>query len=231
MTNPQLNLKADSRQQIGKAVKTLRTQGKIPAVLYGHEIKPINLILNYSEFEKIFRQAGESTLVDLLIDQKNPVKVLIQDFQTDPVSSRFIHVDFHQVRMDEKLHAKISLKFIGESPAVKENGGILVTNFNFLEVECLPNDLVHEIEVDLSVLKNFSDSVSVSKIKVPAGIQILTKPEEVAVLVQEPRSEAELAELEAKPEAKLPEAVVEKAEGEAPVEGEKPEKAEKESKE
>ena len=98
-------------------------------------------------------------------------------------------------------------------------------------MECLPNDLVHEIEVDLSVLKNFSDSVSVSKIKVPAGIQILTKPEEVAVLVQEPRSEAELAELEAKPEAKLPEAVVEKAEGEAPVEGEKPEKAEKESKE
>ena len=229
MTNLNLSLKAFSRQLVGKKVEQLRGQGKIPAVLYGHSIKPINLAVDYVAFEKLFRQAGESTLVDLIIDEKNSVKVLIQDYQADPSSNRFLHIDFHQVRMDEKIHTKISFKFIGESPAVKESAGILVTNLNALEVECLPGNLIHEIQVDLSSLKTFSDVIHVSDIQMPAGITVLTKADQTVVLVQEQRSEKELAELENRPEAKLPEEVTaeateKKEEGEVEIKKDKEEK-------
>jgi large subunit ribosomal protein L25 len=211
MSNFNISLKTASRQVIGKAVKQLRKQGKIPAVLYGHNFQPLNLSVDYSMFEKVFNQAGESTLIDLTVDEKKPVKVLIQDYQFDPLSGQFIHVDFHQVRMDEKLHTKIELKFVGEAPAVKESAGILVTNIHALNIECLPQDLVHTIEVDLSSLKTFTDVIRVSDIKLPSGITVLNVPNDLVVLVQPPRSEKELEALAGKPETKLPE-IEEKAE-------------------
>lgn len=213
MTNLNLSLKAKTREVKGKKVNLLRKQGKIPAVLYGHKIKPVNLVVDYSTFEKIFNQAGESTLVDLTIDDKKPVKVLIQDYQLEPATNQFIHVDFHQVRMDEKLHTEIALKFVGEALAVKESNGILVTNIDALEVECLPQDLVHEIEVDISSLKTFDDVIHVSDIKLPPKVMVLNVPADVVVLVQPPRTEEELKELEAKPKEELPKEVIEEEAG------------------
>lgn len=196
-----LKLAAKTREVVGKKVEALRKQGKIPAVLYGHNVKPVNLVVDYPAFEKIYREAGESTLVDLVIDDKEPVKVLIQDHQLDPRTNQFIHVDLHQIRMDEKLHTDIILEFIGESPAVKGYGGILVTNLDHVEVECLPKDLVHEIKVDLSALKTFEDSIHISDIEIPAGITILNDPEDMVALVQPPRTEKELDDLQSKPAA------------------------------
>ncbi len=210
-----LNLQAKTRQLTGKKVAKLRTQGEIPAVLFGHGIKPTNLTLNYNEFDKIFHQAGESTLIDLSVDGGKPVKVLVQDCQLEPLKSRINHVDLHQVRMDEKLHTEIPLKFINEAPAVKEFSGILVTNIHAIEVECLPQDLVHEIEVDLTALKKLEDVITVADLKIPAGIQVKISPEEAVMLVQPPRSEKEMSDLEAKPEEKLPEEAKEAAEAAA----------------
>src|SRR3989338_4769680 len=228
MPNLNLSLKTASRQETGKKLKLLREQGKSPAVLYGHKIKPVSLLVDYSVFEKIFKAAGESTLVDLSIDDQKPVKVLIQDYQLDPVSNQFIHVDFHQVRMDEKLHTEISLKFVGEAPAVKDYSGILVTNLHHLAVECLTQDLVHEIEVDLSPLKTLDSVIKVSDIKAPPGITILNAGKDAVVLVQPPRTEKELEDLEAKPEAKLPaEAAEAEAEKAAAIEETPTETAEK----
>jgi len=196
---PTLILKAKKRVETGKKVDQLRKQGKIPAVLYGHKVKPVSLVLDYSTFEKIFAQAGESTLIDLTVDDQKPVKVLIQDYQLDPKTNQIIHTDLHQVRMDEKLHAEIALNFINEPPAVKELGGILVTAIDSLEVECLPQDLVHEINVDLSSLKTFEDVIHVADIKIPSGLTITHNPHDVVALIQQPRSEKELEGLEAKP--------------------------------
>ena len=215
-----LTLSAQTRKETGKKVSQLRQQGKIPAVLYGHKIKPVNLAVDYLVFEKLFAIAGESTLIDLAIDDQKPVKVLVQDYQLDPESNRLIHIDFHQIRMDEKLHTEIGLKFIGEAPAVKELGGILVTNIDALEIECLPQDLVHEIEVDLSSLNNLEDSITVADLKIPKGITVLNVPDDMVVLIQPPRSEKELADLEAKPEK--PEIPVEAKEPETPSEDEQP---------
>lgn len=215
-----LSLIAEVRQLTGKKIKDLRRQGQIPAVLYGHKIKPQNLMVDANKFEEIYKAAGESTLIDLNIDKQKPIKVLIQEVQLDPITDKFLHIDFHQVRMDERLRTEVELKFINEPSAVKELSGILVTNIDTVEIECLPKDLVHEIEVDLSQLKTFADFIRVSDIKVPEGISILNSADEVIALVQPPRREEELEALEEKPKEVMPEEVEEVAQ-------EKPEAAEK----
>ena len=192
MTNTSFGLSATTRQETGKKVKTLREQGKIPAILYGHNIEPKNITLKYTDFEKVYKQAGESSLVDLKVDDNDPVKVLIQDYQLDPRINQFLHVDLHQVNMKEKIHTEIPIEFIGEAPAVKSLGAILVKNIDAFEVECLPQDLVHEIKVDLSGLKEFDDSIHVSDIQAPAGITIKNVADDVVALVQAPRTSQEV---------------------------------------
>jgi len=138
-------------------------------------------------------------LVDLTIDSGAAHKVLIQDVQRDPLLGRILHVDFREVKMDEKLEAEIKLEFVGEAPAVKAHGGILVRAKEHVSVRALPGDLVHEITVDLSSLANINDSIKVGDLKVPMGIEILDGEEEIVAVINEPISEAELAALDAAP--------------------------------
>jgi large subunit ribosomal protein L25 len=196
-----LKLEATSRQIKGKQVKTLRSAGTVPAVVYGHGIPSRDISLDFRAFEKLARQAGESSLVDLSIDGAEPVKVLVHEIQYHPLKDTIIHADLRQVRMDEKLEANVAVKFVGEAPAVKAFGALLVRNLDAISVRCLPKDLVHEIEVDLSTLKNFEDRISVGDITAPAGIEFLNGNEEVIVIAAQPISEEELASLDTKPEA------------------------------
>ena len=191
MTKTNLNLKTKTRKVTGKKVDQLRTAGKLPAILYGHGINAVNLEVDYSQFEKIYKAAGDSTLIDLTVDTHPPVKVLVQDHQLDPITNRYTHIDFHQVRMDEKLHTDIALRFVGEAPAIKSYNGILVTNLDALEVTCLPGDLVHEIEVDLSSLAELDSVIHVSDLKIPAGITVLNDAGYVVALIQPQRAEEE----------------------------------------
>lgn len=196
-----ISLKVKTRKETGKKIKTLRTQGNIPAVLYGHEIKNVNLAVPYHEFEKVYAQAGESTLLDLIIDNQPPLKVLIQAIQKDPISGNFSHIDFYQVKMTEKIEAEIELKFINTAPAVTDLEGTLVTNLDTINVKCYPQDLVSEIAVDLSALKTFDDHIFVKDLVVPAKMELLDNPKEVVAGVVPPRTEEELKALEEKPEA------------------------------
>lgn len=189
-------LSANLRTPASKAARALRHQGVIPGVIYGHGVENLPISVDEKAFIKVFRQVGETTLFDLAINGQAPVKVLIQEVQRHPVSGIFQHVDFHQVRMDEKLEVDIPVKFVGESPAVKELGAILVRVVNELHVKCLPNDLVHEIEVDLSSLAKLNDDITLKQIKLPKGIEVVGLTlDEVIATVTAPRSEAELAEL------------------------------------
>ncbi|MFA5051779.1 MAG: 50S ribosomal protein L25 [Patescibacteria group bacterium] len=221
-------LKAQARTHVGKQSQAVRRKEQLPAVVYGHGISNTNLSINYRQFEKAYRSAGGSRLIDLQIDDKKPVKVLIQDVQKHPVSDRYIHVDFHQVRMTEKISATITLVFTGEAKAVKEAGGILVKNLTEVKVECLPQDLVSQIDIPLTSLNTFDDMVRVRDIQLPSGIVLKEKEDEVVVSVQPPRSEEELSALEEKPEEKVEDVEVaakEKKEGdeeEEPSAKEKP---------
>jgi len=214
-------LTAQKRELTGKKVKTLRATGSIPAVVYGRGEKPQVISVDKIEFEKVYNEAGISSLVDLTIDGKSMFKVLTHEPQLDPVKEFPIHVDFYRVKMDEKITTEIPLEFIGESEAVMQLDGSLVTNRDNVEVQCLPSDLVSHITVDISVLKTFEVSITVADLPVPAGIEILTDKDEVIALVEPPRSEEELAELETPTAAEEEKEALEKMEAEA--EGEKAE--------
>lgn len=192
-------LKADLRETTGRKVKTLRTKGVVPAVVYGPGTEPKNVSISANDFLKLYRDAGESTLVDLSVGETDSVKVLIQDVQHDPVRDEVIHVDFRQVRMDEKLETDIELEFVGEAPAVKELGGVLVKSMDSLAVRCLPGDLVSEIEVPLGSLVTFEDKIHVKDVVVPTGIEVLDDPNATVALIEEPRSEDEIKRLDEAP--------------------------------
>ena len=226
-----ISLTASKRTVTGKAVEKLRKTGKLPAVLYGHKVALAQLELNARDFAKVFKQAGESTLIDLTVDGKSQ-PVLIQEVQNHYLNGQPIHVDFYAVNMDEKLKATVALHFIGESFAVKSLAGTLVKNLSEVEVECLPSDLPHSIDVDISVLKSFDDAIHVSDLKVSDKVKILANPDELVTNVTPPRTEEELKSLAETPVAED----VTKVEGvvkpEAPAEGAAAEgKEKKESKE
>jgi large subunit ribosomal protein L25 len=187
MTDTQITLNASRREETGKKVEALRDKGMIPAVLYGHGLENINLVIKYSDLERILNKTNESELIDLVIDNKETEKVLIHDIQRDSVKHLMTHVDFYQVRMDEKIKTEIEINFLGEAPAVKELGGVLLKNLDKLEVECLPGNIPNHIDVDLSTLKTFDDIIRVKDVQVPETVHILNDMEIPVTNVAEPR--------------------------------------------
>lgn len=190
-----LTLEAKNRTTTGKAVKSLRNEGWLPAVIYGAKVSSQAISVPAKEFRKVFQEAGESTLVSVSIEGK-PHTVLIHDVLLDPVTDRPLHADFLAVQMDKEIHAKTPLEFIGESAAVKAKGGILVKVMHELEISALPKDLPHSIKIDISKLVAIGDRLTLADIEIPHGVKPLVPEDEVVVLIEAPRSEEELAALE-----------------------------------
>ena len=217
------SLTAQKREMKKRGAQKLRAEGFIPAVLYGRDVAPLSLSVKYQDFDRVYTKAGSSSvvLVDVAGDARN---VLIHEVSYDPITSKYSHIDLHQIRMDEKVRAEIDIIIQGTAPAVKEQGGILISNLDKIEIECLPGDLIHDITVSVDGLANLRDSIHVSDLKFPEGIEVITPAEEVVVLVEEPRSEAELDALneEIKEDVESVEGVVKKEpeEGEEVAEGE-----------
>lgn len=196
-------LKAQPRQEKGKKVKHLREKGLIPAVLYGQGMESWPIAVPYADFERAYREAGESSLVTLELDDK-PYNVLIHDISRDPIKDKPIHADFYAVRMDREIRVSVPLAFVGESPAVENENGILIKVVQELEVEALPQNLPHELRADLSQLVALESRLMVADIPVPPGVHILAEPEEVVAIVEAPRSEEELKALEQAPVVEQP---------------------------
>jgi len=211
-----LTLLAKIRKTTGRKVKTLRKQGVLPAVLYGPKVRSQPLVVNLKEFEKVYREAGESTLIKLKIEdskaENKEFQVLIHDVQKNPLTEIPIHADFYQPRLEEEVEATVPLVFEGEAPGVKELGGVLVKNISEIEVRALPQNLPKEIKVDVSVLKTFEDNIQIKDLELPSGVQVLKEPEEVIALITPPEKE-ELAEKPSEEEVEEEEKVEEKREG------------------
>jgi large subunit ribosomal protein L25 len=191
----------------------------MPAVLYGKGLDNKNLKVKKVDFEKSFRTAGESNLIDLDFGS-GPVKVLVKDVQHDVMKNFLTHADFYQVNMKEKITTEIPLHFIGEAKAIKELGGTLIKDMDSLEVECLPSDLVDHIDVDISVLNTYDDAIRVSDLKLPKGIALVHHTNEMIAAVKEPKVEEEPVAAEA---AAAPAAGAPAAAGTAAPEAKKPE--------
>ena len=220
-----LILVAKIRKELGKKVKSLRQQGILPAVLYGHKIKNLNLELDLKEFEKIYKEAGESSLITLVIakgkdeaeasspslkveGEKQKFLVLIHDIQFDHLTQKLIHIDFYQPELKEEVEVTVPLIFEGEAAAVKDLGGTLVKNISEVEVKALPQNLPHEIKVDIGNLKTFEDNILIKDLIVSKEVKILKEPEEIVAAVARPEKVEE--ELEKPVEEKVEE--VEKVE-------------------
>ncbi len=201
-------IKAQVRTLSGRQNRKLRSRGLLPAVLYGKGKPSQSLEVSHKDFEKIYRQTGENTLVNLVIEGEGAHKVLIHEVAKHFMKDEPIHIDFYEVDLTRKIHAKVPLHFIGVSQAVKELGGVLVKNLSELAVEALPADLPPFIEVSVEGLKTFNDLIRLQDLRVSSSIKLLGHVEDVVVSVQAPRTEEELAELE-KPAVEAEKAAIE----------------------
>lgn len=213
----QIELSAATRDILGKKVRFLRRQGLTPANLYGRNVKSTALQVDTTQLKHTLAKAGKSSLVALKVDSaKRPKMVIIRDIQREPLTGGLLHVDLYQVKMEERIKIEVSLLFVGEAPAIRDRGGILVQNMNSVEVECLPANMPHNIEVDLSVLTELDQAVHVKDLSVDEGVTILTDPEQSIVQIARSKVEVEIAEelmaAEAEAEAEAEEEMAEAAE-------------------
>ncbi len=193
-----LTLSVERRLLVGTAgektrvsAAALRRKGSIPAVVYGAHHASTAIAIPAHAFEKVLREAGEATIVSLA-GLGEPLPTLIHEVDLDPITNQPRHVDFYAVTKGEKVEVAIPLTFVGESPAV-EAGANLVKVLHELEVEADPMNLPHNIEVDLSVLVTINDKIHAKDLVLPAGVTLVSEPEEVVALAQEVVEEKEEA--------------------------------------
>ena len=230
-----VQLKAKTRAEIGKgAVKRMRTQGTVPAVIYSARSKPVNLAVGMKELEKVLHDAtSENVLVDLMVDEGGKTSnrlALIQEVQHHPYEDTILHIDFHEVVATEKLRTNVPIRPLGEPAGVKTGGGILEYVMRELRVECLPQDLPDVLEVNVEALE-IGQSIHVGNITPPNGVTLLDDKGQTVFLVAAPITEEELAamtEAAAAPSAEPEVITAKKEEGEegAVAEGETKPKAE-----
>lgn len=191
-----VKLKVEDRSDLGKKVRQVRASGKIPGVVYGRNQENHSVAVDALIFSKAYHQSGHSGLIELSVGEAKSVNVLIHDVQTNHLG-RPIHVDFYQVKMDELIRTEVPLRLVGDAPGAFNLGGSLVQVLEEVEVEALPANLPSAIEIDVSVLEELESSLSVADLKVPDKVVILTDGHEMICKIESPRSEEEMAELDA----------------------------------
>lgn len=186
-----LELEASKRDITGKKVRFLRRQGTIPANIYGHGIDSTPINVDTRSLKYLLAHAGETDLISLKVDDsKNPIKVLMREVQRNPLTDEPLHVDFYQVRMTDKIKADVPLVFIGEAPVLRNVKNSSISHLiDSLHIEALPDDLPHNLEVDVSNIEELDQAIYIKDIPLGHGITLLSDPEQMVVKVIEARKE------------------------------------------
>lgn len=156
-------------------------EDSIPAVVYGPKQESISLSVDRRQFEKLFQEAGESTIISL-DGLDGPVEVLVHDVNFNSVKGGIQHVDFYAIERGKELTTNVPLEFIGEAPAIKQDG-VLTKALHELEVTCRPSALPQHITVDVSALVDFESVIRIKDLSLPEGVKVENEPEETVVLV------------------------------------------------
>jgi len=214
-------LAAQSRPETGKKVRSARRAGFLPAVVYGPKIAAQAIKVRLHDFQKIYADSGESGIIVLRIgdggQKQQDINVLIYGVARHPLTNIPIHADFYAVEMDKPVRTEIEIEFIGESPAVKNFGGILVHALQHIGVEALPQNLPRSLAVDCAILVELGSKIFVRDMLVPPDVRIITDPDIIVARVEMPRMEEEgqaaapeIAEVKTEREIKQQEKVKEK---------------------
>lgn len=223
-----ISLSAKIRKSLKKEVKQLRQKGIVPAVLYGHKIKNLNLEVDSKEFENIYKEAGGSSLISLSVEgKKEKLLVLIYDVQLDSLSEKPIHIDFYHPPLKEEIEATVPIIFEGESPAVKNLEATLVKNISEIEVKALPQNLPKSINVNIEKLKDIEDNILVKDLRLPEGVKVLKALEDIVASVSPPEKVEEVLEKPIEEKVEEVERVKEKKEEKPKEEREEREEKEK----
>lgn len=176
------------KRDIKNSPKSLRNKGILPAVVYGRSEESTPISVNHKEFEKVYHKAGSATVITLsgLGEEKD---ALIHDVVVHPVSGSILHADFYAIEKGQKVTVSVPIEFVGESPAVKDKGAVLVKVMHEVEMEVLPKELPHAIEVDISALVELEDKIAIKDIKFPESAEVSPEPEEVVAMVTEVEEE------------------------------------------
>ncbi len=184
-----ITLKVEKRDVKTKPA-ALRAKGFVPAVFYGKKEAATPISVKQPEFVKVWREAGESSVVILKGDDIE-VESLITDVARHPVTGVPLHADFYVFEKGKKLKIKIPVKFIGAAPAVKDLGGTLIKVMHEIEIESLPKDLPRDITVDIAPLKEFSSVIHAKDLSLPSGVTLVASPLEIVASIAEPRKAEE----------------------------------------
>jgi len=183
-------IEATKRLVIGKQVGALRRDGKLPAVIYGHHMEATPITLGLREASRILATLTGSSLVMISLDGKEH-SCLVKEKQRDFIRGTLKHVDFQVVSLTEKIRARVSIEFVGVSPAVKDFNGVVVNGTNNLQVESFPQDLPQRVTVDISPLLKIGDGIFVRDIDLGDKVQILDNLDEMIVVITAPKEEVE----------------------------------------
>lgn len=177
--------KRDTKQSLD----TLRENLLVPAICYGPDLEPLAIEIPYGETVSLLHDAGSSTIIDLEVGGEAH-EVLIKDIQRHPVTEDILHVDFYAIKRGEEIEINVPLEFVGESKAANA-GGVLTYVMHELPVKCRPRNLPEQIEIDISLLEELGQSITVSDLELGDDIVIMAEAEDAIATVAEAREEEE----------------------------------------
>ncbi len=186
----QLELEAQKRDVLGKATRHLRREGFIPANITGHKEEPLAIQVSAVAFETFRRHHGARNVLSLKLDGRIE-SALVRHVQHNPRTGRIVHIDFSRVNLSDSLSMKLPLKFVGEAPGEKIQGGVFLHLLDALEVECRASDIAESLDVDISSLTEINAVLHAKDIKLPDGFSLITDPEELVAKIDAPRHQAE----------------------------------------
>jgi large subunit ribosomal protein L25 len=195
-----IQLQAERREMLGKKVRRLRREGKLPATVYGHQVDPQSIQVDAHEFRNVFRQSGSTSLIDLVIDTQPARPVLIRQTTVDAKRNSILHVEFFQANLREKITTHIPVHFVGDSPAVRD-GGIFLPVLDHVDIESLPQDVpTGGLQVDIGAITEINGSIHAADLQLPQGVSLVTSGDEVLAKVNPPVSEEAVEEIIAEAE-------------------------------
>jgi large subunit ribosomal protein L25 len=188
-------IEATRRDVIGKKVKQLRREGKLPAIIYGKDQEPVPILLNHKEATRILRDVSRASVLSIDVEGEE-YTALVRDRQREVISAEYIHVDFLAISMTETVRTQVNIFIEGVAPAVETYLGVVMTGLDSIEVEALPADLPDSITLDISSLENIGDTILVRDLVLPKGVECLNEPDEMLVVITAQAAEEVLEEVE-----------------------------------